>query len=273
MPQFAGKAEFEVNFMPFSLYPDLPGSEKPEGINKQEYLANFNKTGANGPPEKADQRRKVLFDAWKAEGLNLSMGGNTGSSVDAHRLVSLARKQGREDETVDALYSSYHEQERCLSDHNVLLEVADKAGVVGAKEMLETDQELQEVRSLYQKHHMKMGIKSVPFFIFNETFTDSGAPEEPFLQNLFSWMVEGGDFVPRFLPDSMRQQNQTVIPGKETRFNPIDNKVYTFKEFVEAYGIPKEGGHHTLTDMTFFWADRMFEVSVLQPGVPPEAKL
>lgn len=37
MPQFAEKAEFEVNFMPFSLYPDLPGNGS-EGINKKEYL-------------------------------------------------------------------------------------------------------------------------------------------------------------------------------------------------------------------------------------------
>ena len=39
MPHFAEKADFEINFMPFSLYPDLPRNIATEDApDKKEYL-------------------------------------------------------------------------------------------------------------------------------------------------------------------------------------------------------------------------------------------
>lgn len=113
-----------------------------------------------------------------------------------------------------------------------------------------------------------MQVQSVPFFIYNETLTDGGAPEPDWLEHLFTWMIEGGDYTPRFLPNSMKEAGKAVIPANETRIMPLDNAVYTWKQFVETYSIPAGGGHNTLTDLTFFWADRMPEVSLL-PGLPP----
>jgi predicted DsbA family dithiol-disulfide isomerase len=43
---------------------------------------------------------------------------------DAHRLVRLAARSGRQGEVIDALFSAYFEHARDLSDHTVLTEIA-----------------------------------------------------------------------------------------------------------------------------------------------------
>merc|ERR1719401_1558451 len=89
---------------------------------------------------------KRLQGQWKRDGLKLAERvGNFGNSFDAQRLISWSRKQGREDQMIEAVYTANHEKNLCLSNRSVLLACAEQAGLVGAKEMLESRQELDEV--------------------------------------------------------------------------------------------------------------------------------
>merc|ERR1712218_752284 len=105
-------------------------------------------------------RFKRLQTAWREDDLSLSnREGGWGNSFDAQRLISLARKQGREDQMIEAIYAANHEQNLPLSNWSVLLKCAEIAGVTGAAEMLKSEQESAEVSAKVQKY-VDMGISA-----------------------------------------------------------------------------------------------------------------
>lgn len=118
------------------------------GVDKVEYFQRL-RTARNGgvppDPEVAEERGKWLRQAWKNDGLTLApKGGRWGQSFDAQRLISFARKQGREDAMVEEIYSGNHEQNQPLSEWNFLIAAAGRAGIVGAEELLKSDQEVDK---------------------------------------------------------------------------------------------------------------------------------
>merc|ERR1712093_129291 len=109
----------------------------------------------------------MVHQIWREDGVNVApRAGRWGQSFDAQRLISLSRKQGREHEMVEEIYSGNHEQNQPLSEWSFLLAAAERAGVTGAKEMLESDQEVAEVKAKIQKH-IDMGINAVPVIVIN----------------------------------------------------------------------------------------------------------
>jgi len=137
-------------------------------------------------PEVVEERGQRLRAAWKADGLTLApKGGRWGHSLDAQRLISLSRKQGREDAMVEEIYSGNHEQNQPLSEWSFLIEAASRAGVTGVEEMLKSDQELAEVKAKIQKH-IDMGINAVPVIVINEREPMHGAPDHDDLARAFA---------------------------------------------------------------------------------------
>jgi len=133
-----------------------------------------------------EERGQRLRAAWKADGLTLApKGGRWGQSFDAQRLISFARKQGREDAMVEQIYSGNHEQNQPLSEWAFLLAAADRAGVAGAEEMLKSNQEVAEVKARIQKH-IDMGIDAVPVIVINNQEPIHGAPDHEILARAFA---------------------------------------------------------------------------------------
>lgn len=140
------------------------------------------------PPDPAlvEERGKGLRSAWKADGLTLApKGGQWGQSFDSQRLISFARKQGREDAMVEEIYSGNHEQNQPLSEWAFLVAAAQRAGVVGAEEMLKSHQEVAEVKAKIQKH-IDMGINAVPVIVVNNQEPMHGAPDRETLAHAFA---------------------------------------------------------------------------------------
>merc|ERR1712194_597725 len=100
------------------------------------------RNGGVAPDEATvEERGQRLRAAWKNDGLTLApKGGRWGQSFDAQRLISLSRKQGKEDAMVEQIYSGNHEKNQPLSEWAFLLAAADRAEVTGAQEMLNSDQ-------------------------------------------------------------------------------------------------------------------------------------
>lgn len=148
------------------------------------------RTARNGgvPPDPAavEERGRRLRAAWKEDGLTLApKGGRWGQSFDAQRLILLARKQDREDAMVEEIYNGNHEQNQPLSEWAFLIAAADRAGVAGAKEMLNSDQEVAEVKAKIQKH-IDMGINAVPVIVINNREPIHGAPDHEILAHAFA---------------------------------------------------------------------------------------
>lgn len=188
MKSFSDRADIQISFQPFQLYPQLKRWD-PNGVDKHKFFVD--KWAMQGVDEAAvNARFKGLQGAWTKEGLKLSdREGGWGNSFDAQRLISFSRKQGREDQMIEAIYTANHEQNLPLSNWSVLLKCAEGAGVVGAEEMLKSDQEVAEVSDKVKKY-VGMGINAVPVIILNDQYRIDGAPEAADLQEILTRIIE-----------------------------------------------------------------------------------
>lgn len=121
--------------------------------------------------------------------MNTGRGGRWGNSRDAQRMIMWAHNQGREDPMIEAIYGANHEDNMPLSDWAVLLKAAEKAGVTGAKEMLESDWGKAEHAKKVQ-HYVDIGINAVPVVVINDKYPIHGAPPKELLVECFTQLIE-----------------------------------------------------------------------------------
>ncbi|GAB2930706.1 DsbA family oxidoreductase [Nonomuraea fastidiosa] len=96
------------------------------------------------------------------------------STFEAHRLISVATKQGRGEEMADRLFRAYFTEGRNVADAAVLAELAAEVGVT------DTGEGADEVREQLARAHA-LGISGVPLFLFEGKYAVSGAqPEDAF---------------------------------------------------------------------------------------------
>lgn len=142
-------------------------------------------------PEASKDLFRWLTEQWAADGLTLApRDGKWGNSFDAQRLISFARKQGREDAMVEEIYKGNHEHNQPLSEWSFLLAAAERAGVAGAAELLKGDQEADEVVKKIRKYQ-KMGINAVPVIVINDGAPIHGAPDPDLLARTFAEEIRG----------------------------------------------------------------------------------
>mmetsp|Transcript_53863 Transcript_53863/g.101165 ORF Transcript_53863/g.101165 Transcript_53863/m.101165 type:complete len:305 (-) Transcript_53863:346-1260(-) len=193
MLAFTDQADFQIRFMPFQLYPELPRMD-PNGVDKENY---FDELSQQRDPKSSKEMVRAGFQAlkgaWKMDGLTLAdRKGRLGNSFDSQRLILLSRKQGCEDAMIEAIYTANHENNLCLSDINVLLDCATKAGVTGAEEMLKGNDLADEVFNKYMEYR-SMGVTAVPFLMFNDKFPIHGAPDRLVVREAIKELIDKGD--------------------------------------------------------------------------------
>lgn len=96
---------FEIRWHPFFLNPSAPK----EGVNKKEYYRN--KFGS-----RSEQMASRMSEVFKGLGLEYDMSGLTGSSLDSHRLILFAGKQGKQHDLVEELFLGYFTQGKYIGD-------------------------------------------------------------------------------------------------------------------------------------------------------------
>jgi predicted DsbA family dithiol-disulfide isomerase len=140
---------FSIHWNPFQLNPDMP----PEGRDRAAYRAmKF------GDPERVRQIDERVAGAAADVGLpfRLDLIQRTPNTLDAHRLIWLAGREGVQDAVMEAVFAAYFTQGRDIGDRDVLADcaalggmdrasVADfLAGAVAAQEMLAADRAARE---------------------------------------------------------------------------------------------------------------------------------
>ena len=122
-----------------------------------------------------------------AEGLEFHLvGGVTGNTFDAHRLVHFGREQGAQDAVIERLFRAHFTEQRSIFDEASLVTLAGEAGLdpeaaraalAGNAYADAVSAEVREARGL--------GISGVPYFVLDRRFAISGAqPPELFAQAL-----------------------------------------------------------------------------------------
>ena len=170
----------EVNFQPFELNPTMP----PEGRETLAYLAE--KYGAT--PERLAATREVLRQRGAEVGFSFGDRPWVWNTFDAHRLLHWAGLEGadRQRALKHALLSAYHTHAQNPSAHDVLLRVAEQAGLdpARARQILDSDEYAAEVRALEQ-HYQRLGISAVPSMIVDgRHLIQGGQPPEAIEQAL-----------------------------------------------------------------------------------------
>lgn len=110
----------------------------------------------------------------------------SGNTFDAHRLIHFARTQGKAHEMKERLMRAYFEQGLSPSDHDTLVTLAQEVGLDQdqARAALEQNQFADEVRQ-DQARAAQIGVRGVPFFVFDGRLGVSGAqPPEALLEVL-----------------------------------------------------------------------------------------
>jgi predicted DsbA family dithiol-disulfide isomerase len=172
-----------VRWLPFQLNPTMPKG----GISRREY-----RTKKFGSWERSRELDARVIAVGKDEGIDFAFDRieRTPNTLDAHRLIWLADREGLQDAVVEALFRAYFTGGQDIGHQSTLLKVVSEAGlnrskaeaVLAGSEGMEA---LKEAEGLSRRHH----VDGVPFFIVNDQITLSGAQQPDTFLEAFRQVV------------------------------------------------------------------------------------
>ena len=175
---FAHRDDVTIRHRAFQLQPDIEGV-----LPTSQHLAEKYRVS----PDQVKEMQANVCAVADGEGLCYKLDDTlSGNTFDAHRLLLWAATIGKQDELLEAMYTSYFEKSRPLFTHSDLVEVCVGVGIDADKveDILVTHQFSDDViadRNLAAQ----LGATGVPFFVFDMKYGISGAqPLEAFTQTL-----------------------------------------------------------------------------------------
>jgi predicted DsbA family dithiol-disulfide isomerase len=159
----------KVRWLPFQLNPTMPK----EGISRREY-----RTRKFGSWERSLELDAQVAAAGKADGIHFAFDQveRTPNTLDAHRLIWLADKEGVQDAVVEALFRAYFTDGRDISNRQTLTDVVAEPGLdrQRAEMVLETGEGMEAIKEAGEQAR-QFRVDGVPFFIIGGKLTLSGA--------------------------------------------------------------------------------------------------
>lgn len=180
LQNFPQKDTVEIVWRSFQLDPDL----KPvPGQSVDAYLAQ--RKGVSLAEGK--QMNDYMADMAKEVGLHYDFDkAIINNTLDAHRLLHLAKKYGKQNELKEVLFAAYYTEGKNVGDLDTLVKLGESVGLNGdeIRNTLQGDAYRDEVTQ-DQYEAQQVGARGVPFFVFNNQYAVSGAqPSEVFQQVL-----------------------------------------------------------------------------------------
>lgn len=170
LAQFEHKDNVEVEWHSFELDPN---AETIPGASAVDYLAE--KYGR--PREWAEEMHENVTQTAAEVGLDFKLDISVvANSFDAHRLIQLAKSEDLGDAIEEKLFEAYFTLGKDISNHSTLVAIGTSIGMnqIAIETMLKSDDFTKEVRD--DEHAAQtIGIRGVPFFIFNQKLAVSGA--------------------------------------------------------------------------------------------------
>lgn len=153
------KHPFSITWQPFQLNPEMPS----DGMDRRAYLE-----GKFGGQAGAVRAYAPIAERAEAEGLSINFEGikRTPNTMDAHRLIHWAGIEDRQMAVAMNLFRAYFEEGRDISDHEVLGDIADSAGMDAAvvQKLLSSDADVEDIKGR-DAAFRQMGVTGVPCFI------------------------------------------------------------------------------------------------------------
>lgn len=177
LSSFKDKDQIEVVWKSYQLDPQIEDSS----LNAIDYLS----LRKGIPSNKVLDMMTGVKQMASAEGLIIyPEKAIVANSFNAHRLSHLANKHGVQNEMEELLFEAYFKDGKNISEKNTLLALADKAGIdpKEARDVLNSDLYASEVKEDIQEGNA-LGVRGVPFFVFDRTYAVSGAQDVLVFEN------------------------------------------------------------------------------------------
>ena len=171
LASFEGRGDVTIAHRSFQLDPTRPTGEKTS--RRTMLMSKYRLT--EDRVREMDHNMETMA---AAEGLeyHLTEKGQSGNTLDAHRVVHLAASHGREDQMLERLYKAYFTEQRSVFDVESLVSLAVDEGLdaTEVREALESDRYVDAVRRDLEEARM-LGVTGVPFFVIDGRYGISGA--------------------------------------------------------------------------------------------------
>lgn len=181
------KDEIEVEWKSYQLNPEYHNTSNED---LYAYLAR-----AKGMSiEQAKQLTEGVVGMAANAGINLDFDKSVpANSFDAHRLLHLAKSEGKQNEAEELLFEAHFIGGKDIAKPEILLSVAEKLNidVTKAKAVLQGDDFTEAVRyDIYESQ--QLGVRGVPYFVFDRKYALSGAQpipafEQAIVQSYTEW--------------------------------------------------------------------------------------
>ena len=180
LARFKDKEEVEIIWKSFQLDPTLPEVAQE---SQHDYLV---KSKGMSPAQVESMLENVTRMAKRA-GLDYHLDRSVMvNSFRAHRLIQLAKNEGLGDEAEERLFRAYFTEGLDIADTDTLTRLGKEIGLdEGDIQEALTDNRYAELIRNDIEEAQALGIRGVPFFVFDRKYGVSGAqPPEQFLQTL-----------------------------------------------------------------------------------------
>jgi len=171
LAEFDGRSEVQISHRSFQLDPT-----RARGQTSSRRTMLMSKYRLSEDQVRAMDQKMEQTAA--ADGLeyHLTETGQSGNTLDAHRLVHLAKDHGLEDTMLERLYKAYFTEQRSVFDVESLVGLAGEAGLdaTEVREALESDRYVDAVKRDLEEARV-LGVSGVPFFVIDGRYGISGA--------------------------------------------------------------------------------------------------
>ena len=137
--------------------------------------------------EEARARMAGVEEMARRNGLHMNIFEAKGANThDLHRLIHFAREKGREEELLSAFFRGHFVEGRSLNQREEILGLSEEAGlsIKEAEAVLESSSYQKEVEADKSKA-MRLGIRGVPYFLFDGKYEVSGAQPKEVFQRVY----------------------------------------------------------------------------------------
>jgi predicted DsbA family dithiol-disulfide isomerase len=172
LDKFEGKDKVEIEWKSYLLSPEMVTDPTK---NLHEFLAEHKGISVEEAKEMNGYVAKMAAETGLEYNLDKAIPAN---SFNAHRVLHFAAEHGKQNEAKEALFKAYFTDGKNIDDAATLVEIAGSVGLdtnklsgaMGGEDYFQdVVMDIQEARNI--------GVRGVPFFVFNRKYAVSGAQE------------------------------------------------------------------------------------------------
>ncbi len=185
LESFKEKDKVEIEWKSYQLDPE---AKSQPGVSMYDYLAK--RKGQTR--EWSVAMHKNVTEMAKENGLDYHFEKAVlANSYDAHRLIHLAKTNKLGDEAEERIFKAYFTEGKDIADKKTLLALGREIGLLeeDINDVLNSDRFGENVKADIEEAYA-IGVKGVPFFVFNRSYAVSGAQADDVFTNTLTKSFE-----------------------------------------------------------------------------------